>query len=192
NGSLSLRGANSGTISGSVSIGTYSLGKTDAGSWMVSSIGNTWGATLVGQGRLLLGADNALPTTTTITLGQSGGSGTLDLNGYSQQVSSIAAAGSGGTITNGSAVSDSTLNYAGTGSTTFSGVIANGATRNVALTASGGTLVLTGANTYNGMTSIAAGGALQIGSGGTSGAIGGGAVSNDGVLIFNRSDARAV
>lgn len=50
----------------------------------------------------------------------------------------------------------------------------------------GGTLVLTGTNTYTGGTTITSG-TLQIGDGGTSGSISGG-VGNSGKLVFNRSD----
>nr|WP_232793413.1 autotransporter domain-containing protein [Caulobacter hibisci] len=72
-------------------------------------------------------------------------------------------------------------------------VLADTATIGVAITGSGlvaktqaGTLILTGANTYTGGTSIQAG-TLQIGDGGTSGSIVGN-VGNRGVLVFNRSD----
>ena len=51
-----------------------------------------------------------------------------------------------------------------------------------------GQLTLTGANSYTGITTISAG-ALQVGTGGTAGALGTGVVTNNGGLIFNRSDA---
>ncbi|MEI6345444.1 MAG: autotransporter-associated beta strand repeat-containing protein [Verrucomicrobiota bacterium] len=54
--------------------------------------------------------------------------------------------------------------------------------------AGGGTLVLTGSNGYSGGTVISSG-TLQVGSGGGSGNLGGGTVSNNGLLLFNRSDA---
>ncbi|HEX7349356.1 MAG TPA: autotransporter-associated beta strand repeat-containing protein [Rhodanobacteraceae bacterium] len=51
-----------------------------------------------------------------------------------------------------------------------------------------GTLILTGANTFTGSTTISAG-TLQVGDGGTTGAIGTGAITDDGTLVFDRSDA---
>lgn len=57
-----------------------------------------------------------------------------------------------------------------------------------AVTVSAGKLTLTGANTYTGATTIS-GGTLQLGSGGTTGALAAGsALTNDGTLVFNRSD----
>jgi autotransporter-associated beta strand protein len=55
-----------------------------------------------------------------------------------------------------------------------------------AVAVSGGMLILSGANTYTGGTTISAG-TLQIGNGGTTGSIVGN-VTNNGVLAFNRSD----
>lgn len=52
-----------------------------------------------------------------------------------------------------------------------------------------GVLTLTGTNTYGSGTTITTnGGTLQVGNGGTSGTIGTGPVTDNGVLVFNRSD----
>ena len=54
-----------------------------------------------------------------------------------------------------------------------------------------GTTILTGANTYSGTTTIAAG-TLQIGAGGTAGDLGTGAVVDHGALVFNKSNSTTV
>jgi len=59
------------------------------------------------------------------------------------------------------------------------------------LTNSSGTTTLTANNTYSGGTTIN-GGTLQVGNGGTSGTLGSGNVTNNSLLVFNRSDAATV
>jgi autotransporter-associated beta strand protein len=54
-----------------------------------------------------------------------------------------------------------------------------------------GTLTLTGNNTYSGTTTIT-NGTLQVGNGGGSGALGGGNISNDSLLLFNRTGSLTV
>jgi autotransporter-associated beta strand protein len=51
-----------------------------------------------------------------------------------------------------------------------------------------GTVTLTGANTYTGGTTITTG-TLRVGAGGASGAVGSGNITDNGVLVFDRSDA---
>ncbi|WVN40957.1 MBG domain-containing protein [beta proteobacterium MWH-UniP1] len=54
-----------------------------------------------------------------------------------------------------------------------------------------GKITLTKTNAYGGTTTISAG-ALQIGNGGSTGTLGKGAVTNNGTLIFNRSDSVSI
>ena len=56
------------------------------------------------------------------------------------------------------------------------------------------TLVIanTGANDFSGAIQIAAGGTLQIGAGTTSGSIGAGPITNNGLIVLNRSDGAAL
>lgn len=80
------------------------------------------------------------------------------------------------------------VTFTGAGNTAFAHAITG--TGN--LTKNGaGTLTLTGANSYSGLTTISAG-TLQVGSGGTTGTLGAGNVVNNSTLSFNRSNTLAV
>ncbi|HEY4942180.1 MAG TPA: autotransporter-associated beta strand repeat-containing protein [Rhizomicrobium sp.] len=107
--------------------------------------------------------------------------GTLSIAGLSNGGMAIGSIEGGGTIQLGT----NTLTEGGLNSSTlFSGAILGSG--GLVKTGSG-TLTLTGANGYSGGTTIAAG-TLQLGNGGTTGAIAGDVVDN-GALAFNRSDA---
>ena len=69
--------------------------------------------------------------------------------------------------------------------TDFAGVISG--TGGVLQAGSGSTLILTGANTYSGATTISAG-TLQVGNG-NRGTLGSGSVTDNATLSFGRSDA---
>jgi autotransporter-associated beta strand protein len=119
---------------------------------------------------LTLNGNNTFNGTTTIS-----GNGSLQI-GTGGIVGSI-----GGNIAN-----SGILTFDRSDSFTFSGLISGpGSVQQNGL----GTTVLTGNNTYTGVTTINAG-TLQLGNGGTSGSITGNVIDN-GLLAFNRSDVFA-
>lgn len=69
---------------------------------------------------------------------------------------------------------------------TYSGPISGGVS--VIKKSGAGKLTLAGANTYSGTTTIGAGNTLQVGNGAASGTLGTSLVTNDGALVFKRSD----
>ena len=139
-----------------------------------ANLTGTGSFTKAGAGTVLLGGNNSYTGGTTVTggslqmgnwssLGGAGGSsgpltvtaGTLDLNGNSPTVGALS--GAAGTITNSSTTASalSTLTVSQSGTTTFSGTLADGATNKLALSLGGaGTLVLNGANSYSGATTV--------------------------------------
>ena len=113
--------------------------------------------TIQNSGTLKLGGNNLLPTApqTALTINTSG---TLDLASFSGAVASLTG-DSTATVKNSVIGGTSTLTVnPASGSTTFAGIIAGtngGAQGNVALQKNGaGTLVLTGANTFSGSTTV--------------------------------------
>jgi fibronectin-binding autotransporter adhesin len=120
--------------------------------------------TIQNSGTLKLGNNNVLPTApqTALTINTSS---TLDLASFSGAVASLTG-DSTATVKNSVIGGTSTLTVnPASGSTTFAGIIAGtngGAQGNVALQKSGaGTLVLTGANTFGGSTTVS-GGTLNL------------------------------
>jgi autotransporter-associated beta strand protein len=72
---------------------------------------------------------------------------------------------------------------------TLSGILSTTTGSNTSLTKqSAGTLILTGANTYDGLTTTISAGTLQIGNGGTTGQLNGLQIVNNSVLAYSRSD----
>src|SRR5437867_191768 len=158
NRGIALTGA--GTIStdpgttltyGGIIAGASPLTKAGTGTLIVSGANTYTGATAISAGTLQLGATNALPSGSAVTV--SGGA-TFDLRGFSDGIGSLAGAG---TVTSGAAGAVTLTAGGNNASTTFSGLIQNGS-GTVALTKTGtGTLTLSGANTYSGATTVSAG-----------------------------------
>src|SRR2546425_933880 len=158
NRGIALTGA--GTIStdpgttltyGGIIAGASTLTKAGTGTLIVSGANTYTGATAISAGTLQLGATNAAPSGSAVTV--SGGA-TFDLRGFSDGIGSLAGAG---TVTSGAAGAVVLTAGGNNSSTTFSGVMQNGS-GTVALTKTGtGTLTLSGANTYGGATTVRAG-----------------------------------
>ncbi|NCX97209.1 MAG: hypothetical protein EBX35_01075, partial [Planctomycetia bacterium] len=168
-GNVRLNGAF--TLSNNVVIGTANN--------TISSLGNTAGISGVISGTAAWGK---LGTGTLVL------TGTNTISGAASVLEGTLQIGNGGTtgsLPTGTAfTTNGTLAFNRSDAITYSGVI--GGTGGVSQRGTG-TTTLTGANTYTGVTTIAAGGTLQIGSGGTSGVLPGD-VTNNGTLTLNRSD----
>ena len=157
--------------------------KTSAatGNW---SAGATWvGGIVPAAGEdvvIASGHTVTLTATVDITTGNLTVTGTLALAGFNLTAGSLSGAGN-----IGSASGTPLLTVGSNGnSTSYSGVFSGTGAR---LTKEGtGTLTLSGANTYTGVTTISAG-MLSIGDGGTTGSVAGN-ITNNSVLIFNRSN----
>ncbi len=189
----------SSTFSGTIADGTGAGSLIKAGTGTLTLNGNSTytGSTAIQSGAILLGANNALPSGTTVTLGAASSNGMLDLRGFNQQVAGLGlgAGANASTQTITSSVGTGTLTYAG-GTTTFGGVISG----NVALALNSGSLTLTGSSNYAGGTTLAGGtlivangagsatgpGAVAVNSGGTlsgTGSIGGAVMINYGGIL---------
>ncbi|CAN5422426.1 autotransporter-associated beta strand repeat-containing protein [soil metagenome] len=173
------------TFSGAISgTGANGLTKDGAGTLRLAGANTYSGITLVEAGTLATVGDERLADTSNVQVAN----GARLAVGGTETVASIA--DKTGQTPNGSAVIDvaTSLTAGGVADTTYSGTI----TGSGGLAKSGaGTLILTGNNSYAGTTTIAAG-TLQIGSGGTTGELGQGAVIDNATLRFVRSDAASV
>ena len=168
-------GVNS-TFSGAISGANIQVVKNGAGTLSLTGTNTYTGGTNINAGILNLGSAGALGTTGTISFG----GGTLqhsaaNTSDYTARFST--AAGQNRLIdTNGQ-----TVTYAGVMAGTGSTLSKLGA----------GTLILTGANTYSGTTTISAG-TLQVGNGGIAGTLGSGSIINNANLVYSYSTAIAM
>ncbi|CAK7039629.1 autotransporter outer membrane beta-barrel domain-containing protein [Saezia sanguinis] len=120
--------------------------------------------------------------------------GTLTLTGANTYTGNTSVAsgstmsiGNGGTTGSyaGNIANSGSVNFSRSNNTTYAGVISGSGSMSQG---GGGTLVLTGNNTYTGGTTVAAGSTLQLGNGGTTGSVTGD-ITDNGSVVFNRSDA---
>ncbi|MCP1489941.1 autotransporter-associated beta strand protein [Pseudomonas fluorescens] len=157
------------SIASSIS-GNGTLIKAGAGTLTLSGINIYTGDTTVNGGTIQVSTDNNLGAA----------NGVLTLNG-----GTLASVGSFTSTRNTIlGINNGSVDVASGQDLTLSGVISGIGNLTQA---NAGTLVLTGANTYTGSTSIA--GVLQVGNGGATGQLGAGNAVNNGTLIFNLSTA---
>jgi outer membrane autotransporter protein len=174
NGLVRFAQTDDGTYAGLIT-GTGAVEKTGAGVLTLAPAapgGNTYsGGTIITEGTLAIAADNAIGAATG-PLTFNGGTLRYDAAFNLSASRAISITPAGGTIdTNGQTTT-----------------IAQGITGLGALTVDGpGNLILTGASTYAGGTTINTGARVQLGAGGTTGSITGN-VLNNGTLAFSRSD----
>ena len=200
---LAINLANSGTFgnpvtdnAGSTVVGNNTIGNTQTLTGIISGPG---AVTQSGAGTTVLTAANSyngatLVTAGTLQIGNGIAAGASIANSVSTTVNLGAALAinlaNGETFAN-SVTDNGAVNGVNTGANvqTLAGVISGSGTLNQTGT---GTTILTGANSYLGLTTISLGGTLQIGSGGTLGTLGSGNVTDNGALIFKRSNAMTV
>ena len=112
---------------------------------------------------LKLGVNNALPTTTVLTIDGGAGAGSgrtisLNLNGKNQTLAGLTSVITGTLRTNRVySSSAATLTIDGSTNTTYAGLIGNGGTAVSVVKSGSGTWTISGANTYTGTTKINAG-----------------------------------
>ncbi len=159
---LALKGGSNGILVSGRIVGTS--GSSDlviaSGTTTLSATNSYNGPTYVNNsGTLVNGITNALPVGTTLVLGGTDNTaGSYDLAGFNQTIASLTSQGLGAPnviVTNSGVSGDSELKMSNGG--TFAGRIQDGASKKTNLTVDGGTLTLTGSNSYTGATTINSG-----------------------------------
>lgn len=203
-GGTLLMNGNSPTITANHGGNTTNIGSVIAGSSGITKSGPSTvqlrganrysGDTHVKQGTLLIGAaNNRLPTTTRLILGDGSTNAVFQMNSRSQEVGGLITMGNGSTnrIINSSASATTfTVNIDNAADTDiFNGILGGGGTNdnNYQFAKSGpGRLVISGDCTHTGLTTINSG-TLQFGNDGPTGKPGPGTIVNNGTLRFDRS-----
>ncbi len=176
-GLLDVTGVISNGTTNGLQIATTGSSTATLGVVRISTPATYTGTTSIIRGRLQLGIDGALPTTTVVDVDTATAAedSIFDLNGHTQTISGLARTNSGGTgggsfVLNSSATA-ATLTISNPATQTYSGIIQDG-TGMLSIVKSGtGTQTFSGDNTYTGTTTVSAGALTMSGSNTLPGAI---------------------
>ena len=157
--------------------GSAGLDKTGAGTMVLNNTANNWtGALDIQAGTVLLNTSNVIPDASAVTV--SNGATLLFNWGTSETIASLAGAGTvdfrTGTLTVGDAAN-----------TTFSGVLQD--SYGTLVKQGSGSLTLSGANTYSGITTINAGSLIVASNTALGGSTWGNTVANGAALQFQNN-----
>jgi fibronectin-binding autotransporter adhesin len=185
-----LQGAlNADLIAQNYSAGTFTIGSTIADNTNGSvTVGSA--LTVAGQGTVVLTGNNTYSGVTYVnggTLGLTGSSAATPNANFPGSTLQIGSGGTSGSIVTSSSVVDSgNLAFNRSDVVTFSAPISGfGAVKQIGA----GTTILAANNSYSGPTLISAG-TLQVGNGGTVGALGNSSgITDNSKLVFDRSDS---
>ena len=88
NRTLTLGGSGNGLVSGPITAGpsTFPLTKTGSGTWTLAGANTYVGTTTIAGGTLKFGASNVIPDASAVVIGSAATAGTLDINGFSDQL----------------------------------------------------------------------------------------------------------
>jgi autotransporter-associated beta strand protein len=172
--------------------GSVALTKSGVGNLTLNGANTFTGGTNIENGKIIIGGgNNRLATGGSVNIGSVSTTGALvvgDGTARTQTLAGLTTSGLGGAVVGGAAANSSLTLSNTSGTNTFGGTLGGAGTNenNLSLAKNGlGTLNLTGANTYNGGTTITQG-ILQVGvaSVGTVGSITSSAIGT-GTLIFS-------
>jgi autotransporter-associated beta strand protein len=171
--------------------GTMTLTKTGIGTLTIGTTNTYSGGNIISNGSVAVSGGGSIGSGSLTLAG-----GVLNLGGSSQTVGAVnllAAAATGDTLGNGSISAPAYTVSFSSGTASISANLSGAGTLTVT---NGASLILTGSNNFSGLTTIASGGTLQIGNGGTNGTLPAnntvqrtGAVTS--FLAFNRTDSVA-
>lgn len=198
NGTLALRGGNATTSAGATAGSFFYLGRTGITQASGTAFALDTGSSTTSAKDVILDGDAW--NGKTINLTSLSGFGSLRSDSGSGGLKTLRIDQAVDTTFNGLVLSHTSgagavrrlaLDKQGVGKLTLAGLVgkqtasAGAAASDIDITVSAGTLALTAQNTRTGATTIASGATLQAGDGGSSGLIGGSAVTNNGALVFN-------